>query len=84
VREVNDEVKELSNKKNVTADPLEDKLALFRQQVQKLFLFHLPILSLFGSINNVGSIDEPQLVSQRANILFLIFYSCMTNSYLYL
>jgi hypothetical protein len=36
VREVNDEVKELSNKKNVTADPLEDKLALFRQQVQKL------------------------------------------------
>ncbi len=33
MREVNDEVKELSNKKNVTADPLEDKLALFRQQV---------------------------------------------------
>jgi hypothetical protein len=33
VREVNEEVKVLSNKKNVTADPLEDKLALFRQQV---------------------------------------------------
>ncbi len=39
MREVNDEVKELSNKKNVTADPLEDKLALFRQQVQKLLFF---------------------------------------------
>ena len=37
MREVNEEVKELSNKKNVTADPLEDKLALFRQQVRAAF-----------------------------------------------
>jgi len=40
VREVNEEVKDLSNKKNVTADPLEDKLALFRQQVGKNKITH--------------------------------------------
>ncbi len=79
MREVNDEVKELSNKKNVTADPLEDKLALFRQQVQKLFLFHLPIFSLFPiyKLCTVGSIDKPQLVSRRANIVFIRFFVSM-------
>jgi len=46
VREVNDEVKELSNKKNVTADPLEDKLALFRQQVQKLLFSSAHLLCI--------------------------------------
>jgi len=32
VREVNAEIKEISDRKNVSADPMEDKLALFRQQ----------------------------------------------------
>ncbi len=84
MREVNDEVKELSNKKNVTADPLEDKLALFRQQVYRKFLFQLSIFSLFPiyKLCAVGSIDKPQ-VSRRDNIVFMIFYSCITNSFLF-
>ena len=32
IREVQDEAKEISDRKNVSADPMEDKLALFRQQ----------------------------------------------------
>ena len=32
LREVNQEIKEISDRKNVSSDPMEDKLALFRQQ----------------------------------------------------
>ena len=33
MKEIQDEIKDISNRKNVTNDPMEDKLALFRQQV---------------------------------------------------
>ena len=32
IKEVNNEINELNEKKNVTNDPMEDKLTLFRQQ----------------------------------------------------
>jgi hypothetical protein len=35
IRSVNHEIEELTNKRNVSNDPMEDKLTLFRQQVRK-------------------------------------------------
>ena len=32
IKDANNEAKEISDKKNVTSDPMEDKLTLFRQQ----------------------------------------------------
>ena len=80
IRSVNKEIEELTNKRNVSNDPMEDKLTLFRQQAAIIARKKESTAEMLNDVrNDLATMEEELHVRHESMIVKINLFSLVLN-----
>jgi intraflagellar transport protein 81 len=80
IRSVNKEIEELTNKRNVSNDPMEDKLTLFRQQAAIIARKKESTAEMLNDVrNDLATMEEELHVRHESRIVKINLFSLVLN-----